>query len=97
MLKATIRMLGGGRMMKEGYFVVTHDIDSVDINFVPDSPEAIQLFKDFNANMYGGEELWNIWNDFNELHDNGTIETWSDSEWKFRGYIIKDAFGIYLY
>lgn len=90
-------MLGGGRMMKEGYFVIVHDIDSVVICFVPDSPEAVQLFKDFNTNMYNDDKIQDLWNDFNEYHDNGTIEAWASGKWIFNGYIIKEAFSVFQY
>ena len=82
--------------MKTGYFVITHDIDNIDINFLQETPESKRLFKDFNSNLDNDEMIANLWSDFIELY-NDTIECWYDGKWKFNGYNILDVFTIYIY
>ena len=83
--------------MKRGYFVVVHDSDSVGICFIPEFPESIQLFKDFNSDPYMEyEKIQDLWNDYCEYFDYKT-ECWVSGPWIFNNYYIIESFSVYQY
>jgi len=80
--------------MKTGYFVITHDMDSVVVCFLEDKPESRKLFKDLN-NCEGEEDILELWNDYNDDYPN--MECWVDGKWPFNGYNIIEAFTVYQF
>ena len=80
---------------KEGYLVLVHDVDSVDIYFVPKSPECDKLLECFNNECeYDTEEVQELWGDYCDKHHN-EIECNSDGPWKFNGYNILEMFTVF--
>jgi hypothetical protein len=85
-------------MSKTGYFVVTHNIEEVDIAFIEQNDENEELFTKL-CDTDGVEEVGEIW--FSYLQkmedDDVEIESWfMGDEWPFDGYEILGAVNVPL-
>jgi len=80
-------------MKREGYFVITHEIEGLEIYFLEKSLESEQLFKDFNStNTFDYEAIMDLWYGYNDVNN---YETWGEDKWKFNDCNILDVCVVY--
>jgi len=80
-------------MKREGYFVITHDMDSVEIYFLEKSLESEQLFKDLNStDAFDYEAIMELWYNYNDIYK---YEAWGGDKWKFNDCYILDVCVVY--